>query len=920
MMIDGKDASDPEPASTSGDFGTELVERLAGREGNFNRYEHKGELARGGQGAILRVWDEDLRRNLAMKVTLAQSEAAGTSEVDPKTLGRFLEEAQVTGQLDHPGIVPIHELGLDHEGGVYFTMRLVKGIDLARVFEKVPTGEEGWNKTRVLGVLLKVCEALSYAHSKRVIHRDLKPANIMVGRFGEVYVMDWGLARVLGSADRKDIRVRPASSLTMSRVQSDRREQAESADSPLVTMDGDVLGTPAYMSPEQARGDLEAMGPASDVYSMGAILYQLLASHMPYVPPDARLNAYAVWGLVQNGPPTPVSQIATDAPAELVAICEKAMAREVADRYADMRELAEDVRAFVEHRVVHAYRTGPMVELRKWVERNRGLAVSMLALVVLTVAGSTTAAVVLAAKNQSIQLARDDALAEKERADAAAQSETRLRESEARLRMEAEEAAQTAIRAQAASENITDFLVGQFEALEPETTRGRPPQVSDLLARAARSLEDEMAQSPVEAARLRGVLGGAYYSLGQYESAEALLERAWREYDQFLGADDPNTLTSLHALADLYHSQGRYAEAEPLFVQVLEKRRTLLGEEDPATLTSLSSLALLYSRQGRYTEAELLYVQSLEKRRTLLGEDDSATLHSLSDLAGLHILQERFADAEPLLVRALEGNRTVLGEDHPSTLSSLSNLALLYEFQGRVAEAEPLSVRALEGNRTVLGEDHPDTLTSLHNLATLYQRQERFAEAEPLLVKALERKRAVLGEDHPDTLMSLNNLGGLYDNQGRFAEAEPLLVQALEGSRAVLSEDHPQTLIILDNLSSFYRDWLSSRRRVLGEHHPDTLGTKSRLGVLLWSQASYGVAEPLLIDCLEKRRRVLGENHPDTLASLYDVAQLHESLERWEDAEVAAGMLLELTPLDAPEYAERERLLERILRAQEGGE
>src|SRR5262245_30873177 len=190
------------------DASAAILRRLRAHGSKESRYQKRGEVARGGMGMIQKVWDEDLRRELAMKVVLGESGPASTREISPKTLGRFLEEAQVTGQLDHPGIVPVHELGLDDQGGVFFTMRLVKGRTLRDVFDELAKGEQGWTQTRVLGLLLKVCEALSYAHAKGVIHRDLKPANVMVGKFGEVFVMDWGLAKILGRADEKDLRVR----------------------------------------------------------------------------------------------------------------------------------------------------------------------------------------------------------------------------------------------------------------------------------------------------------------------------------------------------------------------------------------------------------------------------------------------------------------------------------------------------------------------------------------------------------------------------------------------------------------------------------------------------------------------------------------------------------------------------------------
>ena len=249
-----------------------------------------------------------------MKVMLDASESDGsasTASATQRRAARFLEEAQITGQLDHPGIVPVHELGLDAEGRLYFTMKLVKGRELREVFELVRKDEDGWNLPRALGVLLRVCEAMAYAHDKRVIHRDLKPSNLMVGRFGEVFVMDWGLARVLDRPDPRDLRIRePDDDTATQPVLSDRRESGDDSHSPLYTMDGDVFGTPAYMPPEQARGDIARIGTAADVYAVGAILYHLLAACMPYSTPGVRVDNVAVWRAVKDRPPVPLKEIA----------------------------------------------------------------------------------------------------------------------------------------------------------------------------------------------------------------------------------------------------------------------------------------------------------------------------------------------------------------------------------------------------------------------------------------------------------------------------------------------------------------------------------------------------------------------------------------------------------------------------------
>lgn len=423
-----------DPASQVGSQAgsAEVLSRLASRGPVSTRYSMKGEVARGGMGAIFRVWDEDLRRHLAMKVILGSGEATETGDTpapDPKLLSRFLEEAQVTGQLDHPGIVPVHELGLDPSGRVFFTMKLVKGKTLGEVLDELAEGEGGWTRERVLGVLLKVCEAMAYAHDREVIHRDLKPSNIMVGKYGEVYVMDWGLARILGRSDERDLRLQQASTDSMSNVRSDRRDVAgEGSDSPLYTMDGDVVGTPAYMPPEQANGDIGALGPHSDVYAVGAMLYHLLAGHMPYVQPGAKASNYTILRWVQEGPPLSLDEGNRRLSPELVAICERAMARNSLQRYSDMGGLAEDLRAFLENRVVRAHQTGPVAELRKWVERNRTLAATVLGGLVLALGGTTTTTLVVASKNEEVRSANEGLMLKTAEADENANDARRQRQ------------------------------------------------------------------------------------------------------------------------------------------------------------------------------------------------------------------------------------------------------------------------------------------------------------------------------------------------------------------------------------------------------------------------------------------------------------------------------------------------------------
>lgn len=853
----------------------ERIEKLRSGAKTTERYIVKDEIGRGGMGAVLKIFDADLRRNLAMKVVLGQDgQAGGATEIAPGQLMRFLEEAQVTGQLDHPGVVPVHELGIDAEGRVYFTMRLVKGQELAKIFDKLQRAEDGWSITRVLGLLLKVCEAMSYAHDKGVVHRDLKPANIMVGRHGEVYVMDWGLARVEGRDDAHDLRLREMD-MSVSMLQTDRREASQrELDSPLITMDGSVVGTPFYMPPEQAAGRLEDLGPHSDVYALGAMLYHLLTGRMPYHTPGDRMSPHTILALVLHGPPEPVHKLAPSTPPELEAICEKAMAREPGDRYRNMGELGDDLRAYIENRVVSAYRTGALVEFKKWVQRNRSLALTAAALVVLTVGGSSSAALVLRSKNQEVLEARDQALFAKGEADAAA-----LRESQ--LRIEAEEAKR-------ASEGVTDFLVDQFQALEPENTHGQPVEVIDLLDRAALSLETELGESPLAAARLRGVLGSAYWSLGHIAKVRPLFEQALADRTRLLGERHEDSLHTMYQLARYEHELGHIDRAQELIVRVVELRSETLGPKSEGTLQAMNELANVLESQTRYAEAEALYSEVLEGRRETLGESDSSTLNSLNDLAMFYQGRSFFEKAEPLFLMGLQKSRESLGELHKDTLTSMLNLGALYCDQERFSEAEPLYLFVLEQRRKVLGDEHPSTLTAVNNLAYLYMESERFHEALPLLEETMQKSRRLLGPEHPDTLVSSNNLAVVYSKLGRFEESEALYTQSLKVRLKLHGSDHPDTWNALNNLAllfdtvgryeealELFKQLVEAETKLLGPENAERLDTLNNLAISYFNLGEYEQAESLHLEAWSTQLRVLGADHPDTRYSLECLDELY---------------------------------------------
>ncbi|MFO0976769.1 MAG: protein kinase [Planctomycetaceae bacterium] len=331
-----------------------------------HKYVVEKEIDRGGMGVVLQVHDQRLQRTIALKVIRGQ-EGSGSSTrrtVDAGTLQRFIREAQITGRLDHPGVVPIHELARDENDRLYFTMKYVEGHTLKQVLQEHRDGSQQWTLPRIIDAMIRVCETLAFAHSREVIHRDLKPSNVMVGKFGEVYVMDWGLAKVLGETESE----------------INAAADAEEDSSSYRTMYGAAIGTPFYMPPEQAAGKLDQLDCRTDVYAAGAILYEILTGQRPYWS-DPPPTGMSVIRKVLDGPPKDIRELNRKAAPELVAISQKAMNRKMADRYQSASDLAEDLRAFLSQRIVSAHKTGLLTRLKKWVSRNQSLTIAgMLAL------------------------------------------------------------------------------------------------------------------------------------------------------------------------------------------------------------------------------------------------------------------------------------------------------------------------------------------------------------------------------------------------------------------------------------------------------------------------------------------------------------------------------------------------------------
>ncbi|MCA1829865.1 MAG: protein kinase [Myxococcales bacterium] len=327
------------------------------------RYDVRSEYGRGGQSRVMLAFDQHMGREIALKQLLAPGEGSGSSGSQAAS-SRFVREARITGQLEHPNIVPVYELGQHADGSYYYTQKLVRGVTLKAKLREARSLAE---RLKLLSHFADICHAMAYAHSRGVVHRDLKPDNVMVGQFGETVVLDWGLAKARGE---KDVKAK----------QLQRETEAMRADA---TMAGHALGTPSYMSPEQAQGNLEEIDERSDVWSLGAILFEILTGR----PPFEGSSAYSVIEKVIKDAPPRVRAVLRDAPPELAAVAERALSREKALRYASAEEIAGEVEAYLTGGNVRAYQYSSWELLRRFVQKHRALtAVSGLALLLLIAA------------------------------------------------------------------------------------------------------------------------------------------------------------------------------------------------------------------------------------------------------------------------------------------------------------------------------------------------------------------------------------------------------------------------------------------------------------------------------------------------------------------------------------------------------
>jgi eukaryotic-like serine/threonine-protein kinase len=750
--------------------------------GPFGGYELLEVIARGGMGIVYKARQLKANRTVALKMILAER-LASSQEVQ-----RFETEGSAAATLDHPNIVPVFEVG-EHAGQHFYSMGFVDGQSLSELLRNGPLApQEAARLTR------QVAQAIGYAHAKGIIHRDLKPQNILLSRDGSPRVADFGLAKQLSGSSE-------------------------------LTATGQVLGTPNFMSPEQARGAQAEIGPLSDVYSLGAVLYCLLTGRPPFQ------AANVIETLRQVATQEPVSPRLLNAAVDrdLETITLKCLQKEPTKRYNTATQLADDLDNFLARKPIRARPVGAAERVWRWCRRNplaASLCAAIAMLLIVGGVGGTTLAVVA---NRNALRADQNTL----RADRnALQSDENARR--------ADQKTQDALAREAETKAVLGFVEDRIvAAARPESQEGglgREVSLRKAIESALPYVNQSFPNQPLIEARLRLTLGRSFFFLGDARNSAKQEETARALYTRHRGPDHPDTLRSMNDLAESYSELGRDAEALKLNEETLALRREKLGGQHPDTLTSMNHLANSYLTLGRYAEAVKLYEQTLALRKAKLGPDHPDTLNSMNNLAVSYHGLGRYAEALKLFEETLALRRAKLPPDHPDTLQSMNSLAISYQTVGRYAEAVKLHEETLALKKAKLGPDHPDTLQSMNNLAACYELLGRYIDALKLFEATLALQKAKLGPDHPDTLMSMNNLAESYSALGRQAEALKLREETLALRKAKLGPDHPFTLNSMNYLAESYsalgrqaealklrEETLALRKAKLGPDHPDTL-------------------------------------------------------------------------------------------------
>jgi serine/threonine protein kinase/Tfp pilus assembly protein PilF len=758
-----------------------------------------------GEGGMGEVWVAEQEKPIQRRVALKLIKAGMDTR---QVIARFESERQALAMMDHPAIAKVFAAGETEDGRPYFVMEYVQGVPITAYCDqnRLTTQER-------LELFKRVCDGVQHAHQKAIIHRDLKPSNILVAIQGEAAVpkiIDFGVAKAT------------AQSLT---------------ERTMFTELGMIVGTPEYMSPEQAEMSGQNVDTRTDVYSLGAILYELLVGALPLDSKELRRAGFDEIRrkIREEDPPKPSTKLSTmgealatqaqnrrtERPAlirqirgDLDWITMKALEKDRTRRYGSPADFAADIERYLHHQPIIARPPSAVYKTKKFVRRHRigvGVAAS---LAVLLVAFSGTTAI----QARRIALERD------------------------RANQEAE-----------TSKQVSEFLTSLFKVSDPSEARGNSITAREILDKGADKIARDLQGQPIVQARLMDTMGQVYHSLGLFDQALPLLKSALDVRRNTLNEKNLDVASSLQALGYLLIAKGDYAAAEPSLRESLAIRREILGSNHPDVATSLATLGELNYYKGDLDAAERFYREALAVRRQAPGEVHLEVADSLNDLAITLKAKGNYDEAGPMYRESLAIRRKGLGEDHPAIAQSLNNLGMfLYqEFLNKKndgAEAELLLRQALELNRRILGPNHPEVSTNINNLGLLLRDRGDLDQAISLFREGIELDRKNLGEGHPYVSSRMNNLASALVRKGDYLPAENLFRQSLVIQRITFSE----------------KSWQIATTKLL-------------LGGCLQEIKRFPEAESLLLEAFPIIRDSFGLTHARTKSAIRRLISLYEA-------------------------------------------
>ncbi len=798
-----------------------LAEKPGDRIGHYKLLEQIGE---GGCGVVyMAEQEEPVRRRVALKVIKLGMDTRSV-------IARFEAERQALAMMDHPNIAKVLDGGASPTGRPYFVMELVRGVKITSYCD-----EQKLSTRQRLDLFISVCQAVQHAHQKGIIHRDLKPSNILVTEQDGASmpkIIDFGIAKA--TTDQR---------LT---------------DKTLFTAFEQFIGTPAYMSPEQAGlGGLD-IDTRSDIYSLGVLLYELLTGQQPFDSEQFVRSALdeILRTIREKEPPRPSARLTTLTEQELTTVAQrrqidstklpnllrgdldwivmKALEKDRTRRYDTANGFARDLQRFLDNEAVVARPPSNLYRFQKLVRRNK---------LAFAAVGAVTIALLLGLGMSTWLF---------------------LKERQARQRV-ASEAAK--------SQQVAQFLKNMLSGVGPSVAKGRDTKMlREILDKTAERVGRELGKQPGVEAELRNTIGEVYGNLGDSRKAEEMFRAALAMRTKLFGSEHPEVATSLDNLAVVLMYQDKFAEAETLHRQALSMRRKLLGSNDTTVAESLTGLGTVLWHQGKLSEAEATHRQALALRRKILGDKHPDLAVSLNNLGVVLTAERKLAEAEVILREALALRRKILSSDDLDLTFSLANLSSALWGRGNLAEAESLQREGITIMRKVIGPEHPTLALSINNLGTILWEQEKQAEAEVVFREALAMQQKLLGPEHNELAVSLNNLAVALWNQGKLAQAETMNREALAMRRRLLGDEHGDVAWSLNSLAFILRDLhnlpeaetaareaLRIRRKIFNQEDTILAISMDNLAVMLRDQGKFAEAEVFTRECLVIREKKVPE-------------------------------------------------------------